>query len=108
MVYQVIHEPPAKNYSTVDSEQEALTRLRRVFRVDAENGLTMLKYSQLIQYISDYVGQIRISNGAIWVDGRSMIELLQLKAVLGTILTVELIGRNAHQVMEKIEMIFAA
>lgn len=108
MAYQISHKNTAEDRFTVDCGQEASTKLKRVFRVNGENGLTMLKYSQLIQHVGDYVGQIRISNGAIWVDGRSMIELLQLNAILGTVLTVELIGRNAHQVMRRIEALFVA
>jgi len=63
----------------------------------------MLLCTRLIEQIADFTGRITISNGAISVDGRSMIDLLQLAAVSGTVLTIEVSGRNAGQLMQRIE-----
>ena len=78
---------------------------RRNFQILSENGLTMLKCSRLIEQFGDFDGRISVSNGAISVDGRSMIDMLQLAAVSGTVLTVELTGSNPAPLMQKIESV---
>ena len=65
----------------------------------------MLKCSRLIEQFGDFDGRISVSNGAISVDGRSMIDMLQLAAVSGTVLTVELTGSNPAPLMQKIESV---
>ena len=77
--------------------------IKREFQVFGSSGLTMLRCSQLIDQFGDFSGSVTISNGAISVDGRSMIDLLQLAAVTGTVLTVELTGREPEKVMQRIE-----
>lgn len=77
--------------------------VRRDFQVIGKSGLTMLLCTRLIEQIADFTGRITISNGAISVDGRSMIDLLQLAAVSGTVLTIEISGRDAGQLMQRIE-----
>jgi phosphotransferase system HPr-like phosphotransfer protein len=81
------------------------TSTSRDFRVLGESGLTMLRCSQLIEQFGDFDGRVIISNGAISVDGRSMIDMLQLAAVTGTVLTVELTGRDPAPVMNRIELL---
>ena len=68
----------------------------------------MLLCTRLIEQIADFTGRITISNGAISVDGRSMIDLLQLAAVSGTVLTIEISGRDAGQLMQRIERLMTS
>jgi len=79
------------------------TSIKRDFPVVGKNGLTMLKCSRLMEQFGDFSGRITISNGAISVDGRSMIDLLQLAAVTGTVLTIELVGWESDRAMQRIE-----
>ena len=82
--------------------------VRRDFQVIGKSGLTMLLCTRLIEQIADFTGRITISNGAISVDGRSMIDMLQLAAVTGTVLTIEISGRDAGQMMQRIERLMVA
>lgn len=77
--------------------------LKRDFQVVGKCGLTMLMCTRLIEQVADFTGRITISNGAISVDGRSMIDMLQLAAVTGTVLTIEISGPDAGQMMQRIE-----
>ena len=63
----------------------------------------MLMCTRLIEQIAGFKGRILISNGAISVNGRSMIDMLQLAAVSGTVLTFEITGQDAEQTMQRIE-----
>lgn len=80
--------------------------VKRDFQIIHENGLTMLACSQLIEQFNGFIGRVTVSNGAISVDGRSMIDMLQLAAIAGTVITIELSGRGADQVMKRIEPLF--
>ena len=62
----------------------------------------MLRCTKLTEEFRVFTGRITLSNGAISVDGRSMIELLQLAAVVGTVLTVELSGPDSEVLMKRI------
>ena len=81
--------------------------VKRAFQVVGNTGLTMLRCTQLMEQIAGFNGQIIISNGAISVDGHSMIDLLQLAAVSGTVLTFEITGQDADRTMQKIESFMA-
>ena len=79
-----------------------ISTIKHEFQITCESGLTMLRCSQLIEELNDFTGTVKISNGAISVNGRSMIDLLQLAAVAGTVISIELTGRGADLVMARI------
>jgi phosphotransferase system HPr (HPr) family protein len=81
--------------------------IKRDFQVVSKSGLTMLMCTRLIEQIAGFEGRIIISNGAISVDGRSMIDMLQLAAVSGTVLTFEITGQDADRTMQRIESLMA-
>lgn len=79
--------------------------LERHCDVLVDQGLSMLRCSQLISLFESFDGTIRVSHGEIAADGRSMIELLQLKATRGTTLTFTLIGADPGRIMDKVEVL---
>jgi phosphotransferase system HPr (HPr) family protein len=82
--------------------------VRQNVRIVNERGLTMLSCSRLVEQFSHFNGKVTLSNGAISVDGRSILEMLQLAAVAGTVLTVELIGPDAEPLMQRISLLLAS
>ncbi|MEI8019771.1 MAG: HPr family phosphocarrier protein [Schlesneria sp.] len=99
----MINSSPSEASRSGNSNRFIGPTVKRDFQVIGKSGLTMLLCTRLIEQIADFTGRITISNGAISVDGRSMIDLLQLAAVSGTVLTIEVSGRNAGQLMQRIE-----
>jgi phosphotransferase system HPr-like phosphotransfer protein len=93
--------PPSPAVSRVEMT------LRQEIRVAGACGLTMLRCTHLIAQFHHFRGSIKISNAAISVDGRSMIDLLQLAAVDGTLLTIELTGQNAEPIMSRVASLLA-
>ena len=103
----MIKVSPSESSKSGNSNKFFGSTVKRDFQVVGNSGLTMLRCSQLIEQIAGFKGRIIISNGAISVDGRSMIDLLQLAAVSGTVLTFEITGQDADQTMQKIESFMA-
>ncbi len=103
----MIKASPSDASMSGNSSKHFGSTVKRDFQVVGKSGLTMLKCTQLIEQIADFEGRIVISNGAISVDGRSMIDMLQLAAVSGTVLTFEISGRDADQAMHRIESLMA-
>ena len=90
------------NYETVGGVSPSTTMSKRSFQITNKSGLTMLRCTKLTEEFRVFTGRITLSNGAISVDGRSMFELLQLAAVVGTVLTVELVGPDSGLLMQRI------
>jgi phosphotransferase system HPr (HPr) family protein len=84
------------------------TSAKQTVRVEGEQGLTMLSCSRFIEQLKQFPGRITISNGAISVDGRSILEMLQLAAVAGTVLTIEVVGPGAEQLLQRIAPLLAS
>ena len=91
-----------RSYETPGTSSTLATTAKRSFQITNECGLTMLRCTKLTEEFRVFTGRITLSNGAISVDGRSMIELLQLAAVVGTVLTVELSGPDSEVLMKRI------
>ena len=84
------------------------TTAKREIRIVGESGLTMLKCSRLVEQFSAFTGKITISNGVISVDGRSIIDMLRLAAVSGTVLSIEIVGPEADLLMQRIAPLLAS
>lgn len=95
------------NSQSATADAALTSVIKRKVTVIDERGMTMLVWSRLIQHLKNFAGKVTISNGAISVDGRSIIELLQLAAVAGTVLTVELVGPDAESIMQQITPLLA-
>ncbi len=98
------------NDPTSSSEKIAKSHaatFKRDFQIVDQSGLTMRTCRRLIEQFRNFTGRITISNGTFSVDGRSMIEMLQLATVAGTVLTIELVGQDADQLMQRITPLMA-
>ncbi len=104
----MINSSPSEIYRSGKVSRYIESTVKRDIQIVGKSGLTMLMCTRLIEQLADFTGRITISNGAISVDGRSMIDMLQLAAVTGTVLTIEISGRDAGQMMQRIERLMVA
>jgi phosphotransferase system HPr (HPr) family protein len=94
-------------FANVESASPIAATITRNVQVLEERGLTMLTCSRFVEHFRQFTGKVTVSNGEISVDGRSILEMLQLAAVAGTVLCVELVGPDADQLMQRVVPVLA-
>ena len=82
--------------------------VRRTVTVTLENGLHMVPCSEIAKFVRDFSGQVSIRRDQFAADARSILDLLQLKAECGTMLTVEAQGHAAEELVDGLARLFAA
>lgn len=102
MAKATLHE-----HRLLQSSVDAQVNLTREYVVVGEHGLTMLCCSQLQQHFEQFEGTIQVSHGAISADGRSMIDLLQLRAKQGAVLSFHVTGTDSERLLQQVESILS-
>lgn len=74
--------------------------IRQTVTVMRENGLHLVPCSEVVKYVGDFPGEVRICRDEIVADPRSVLDLLQLKAEKGTKLTIEASGDDAEALVQ--------
>ena len=81
---------------------------RQTVTVNRENGLHLVPCSEIVKFVRDFQGDIRIHRDEIVADPRSVLDLLQLKAEKGTELTLEATGNDAETVIQGLAALLAS
>lgn len=79
---------------------------RRTVIVKLENGLHLRPQSLIAQTAIRFRSDVRINNGKVTVDAKTMLELMQLAAENGTSLTLEASGDDAEEALEELVGLF--
>jgi phosphotransferase system HPr (HPr) family protein len=103
----MISTPTTSTSSRPANATGALPAVRQEVRIVNERGMTMSACQRLIAHFKSYSGRVTISNGNVVVDGRSMVGMMRLAARAGTVLTIELVGPGAEQMMQSIAPLVA-
>jgi phosphocarrier protein HPr len=82
--------------------------IRQTVTVTRENGLHLVPCSEIVKYVRDYPGDVRIYRDNLVADPRSVLDLLQLKAEKGTELIVEATGADAAALVQGLASLLAA
>lgn len=82
--------------------------IRQAVTVMRENGLHLVPCSEIVKYVRDFSGEVRICRDDIVADPRSVLDLLQLKAEKGTKLIVEASGNDAEALVQGLAALLTA
>lgn len=82
--------------------------IRQSVTVKRENGLHLVPCSEIVKFVRDFTGEIRIYRDEIVADPRSVLDLLQLKAEKGTELILEASGTDAEAVVRGLAALLAS
>ena len=91
--------------------QTALRRketLRRELVVQNRSGIHARVSTMIVMRCKDFVSDIRLSNGTVVADCRSVLDLLSLGASQGTTVHLEVVGEDAAEVVNVIAELFEA
>jgi phosphocarrier protein len=79
---------------------------RRPVTVKTEHGLHIRPCTLLAQLAMKFQSRIRLSKGTQQVDAKSILELMTLGAVAGTVLELEVDGSDAAEAVEHVTALF--
>ena len=82
--------------------------IRQTITVTLENGLHLVPCSEVVKFVRDFQGDVRIQRDDIIADPRSVLDLLQLKAEKGTELILEASGNDAEAVVQGLASLLSA
>lgn len=82
--------------------------IRQTVTVTRENGLHLVPCSEIVKFVRDFPGDVRIMRDEIVADPRSVLDLLQLKAEKGTELILEASGNDAEAIVQGLAALLAA
>lgn len=82
--------------------------IRQTVTVTLENGLHLVPCSEIVKFVRDFQGDVRILRDDVVADPRSVLDLLQLKAEKGTELILEASGNDAEAVVQGLASLLAA
>ena len=82
--------------------------IRQTVTVTLENGLHLVPCSEIVKFVRDFQGDVRIQRDEIVADPRSVLDLLQLKAEKGTELILEASGNDAESVVQGLASLLSA
>lgn len=100
---QPTHEPcPAGSEADMTFE----TTSHREVTVNLENGLHMVPCSRIAEHVREFEGSVCIMVEDRSVDAKSIFDLLTLRAPMGTVLTIEAIGRNSADLVDGLARLF--
>jgi|GEM_PF-1458840 len=83
------------------------TLVRREVLVKNANGLHLLPCSLIARAVKEFDGTVKLIRGSQSANAKSVMDVIQLGAVSGTELIVEVEGRGAESVMDRLEQLFA-
>ena len=90
-----------------DSLPTESTLVRREVLVKNANGLHLLPCSLIARAVKEFDGTVKLIRGAQSANAKSVMDVIQLGAVCGTELIVEVEGRGADGLMDRLEQLFA-
>lgn len=79
---------------------------RQNVKVNNEQGMHMIPCSRIAQLVRDTACEVRIIRDDQIADARNILDLLMLKAEVGTSLVIESEGEGAEQILEKVIKLF--
>ncbi len=80
--------------------------VRRAVLVKNANGLHLLPCSVIARAVKDFPGTVKLIRGTREANAKSIMDVIQLGAVCGTELTLEVEGLGAAEVTDRIEQLF--
>ena len=83
------------------------TRVLRDVVVKNANGLHLLPCSLIARTVKEFDGTVKLIRGSQSANAKSIMDVIQLGAVCGTELVVEVEGRGAEDLMGQLEQLFA-
>jgi phosphocarrier protein HPr len=83
------------------------TLVRREVLVKNANGLHLLPCSLIARTVKEFDGTVKLIHGAQSANAKSIMDVIQLGAVCGTELVIEVEGRGALDLMNRLEQLFA-
>ena len=83
------------------------TTVRRGVLVKNANGLHLLPCSIIARAVKEFDGSVKIIRGKNTANAKSIMDVIQLGAVCGTELELEVSGLNAEAMMDRLEQLFA-
>ena len=78
----------------------------RLVRVVNSQGLHARPCHSIVSAALEFQSDLRIRNGTLEVNGRSILELMTLNAALGTELELRSRGGDAEELVSKVEELF--
>jgi phosphocarrier protein HPr len=99
-------EPSVIRSADAGCDMTSETPLRRDVTVNLENGLHLVPCSRIAEFVRDYPGTVSIRSQDQLVDAKSIFDLLTLRAVGGTVLTLEVTGVDSVRVVEGLVALF--
>ena len=85
----------------------ASTQVRRDVVVKNANGLHLLPCSLIARTVKEFDGTVKLIRGNQSANAKSIMDVIQLGAVCGTELVIEVEGRGANVLMDRLEQLFA-
>jgi phosphotransferase system HPr (HPr) family protein len=73
-----------------------------------KHGLHARAVTQFVQLANRFESKIEVSNGALAVDGKSIMSMLRLGATRGTMLTIKAAGSDAEGALRSLSELVAA
>ena len=83
------------------------TAVRRTVLVKNANGLHLLPCSILARAVKDFSGTVKLIRGTREANAKSIMDVIQLGAVSGTELVLEVVGVDAEALVDRLEQLFA-
>lgn len=81
--------------------------VRRDVLVKNANGLHLLPCSVIARAVKEFDGSVKLIRGSTVANAKSIMDVIQLGAVCGTELVLEVEGRGAEALTERLEQLFA-
>jgi phosphotransferase system HPr (HPr) family protein len=81
--------------------------IRRNVLVKNANGLHLLPCSLIARTVKDFNGTVKLIRGSHAANAKSIMDVIQLGAVCGTELVIEVEGHGAEGLMDRLELLFA-
>ena len=83
------------------------TLVRRDVLVKNANGLHLLPCSVIARAVKEFNGSVKLIRGSNVANAKSIMDVIQLGAVCGTELVLEVEGCGAEALTERLEQLFA-
>lgn len=80
----------------------------RSITLNLAQGLHIRACSRIVALVNGFSGDVTIHNGDRKADAKSMFDLVQLAAPVGTVLLVEVSGQGAEQLLDDLEQLLSA
>ena len=81
--------------------------VRRTVMVKNANGLHLLPCSIIARTVKEFAGSVKLTRGSNAANAKSIMDVIQLGAVVGTELVLEVEGVGAEALMAQLEQLFA-